>query len=412
MLSDQVKLLEMSEDEVSEWQKKIERIDKKLTEKYYDDSSRHTKIVGSVGRGTAIAGNSDYDVLYELPHDVFKRISNHQGNGQSDLLQEIRDQILETYSTTSVSGDGQVVVIEFSDGSKMEILPAFEQSDGSFKHPDSNDGGSWKTTNPQPEIDSATKANSESGGIYSDLCRMLRKWKNRQGFAFKGLLIDTLVYKFLETQDDNDVQLTWSLVEELLNFLSQENPKQSYWCAMGSGQYIYDDGRFVTHAKKLLELLEKSKNKENKLADAFGFKREQQKAENEEFIEDKFRIDIRYDITLDCDVTADGFRTMKLSEYLFRGLKLKNHKHLTFQVVHSDIPEHINVKYYWKVRNIGLEAVGKERGEILRDKKFISRHKESADFSGPHYVECYAVSNGVVIAMDHIDVPIDTENGY
>lgn len=409
MLSDQVKLLEISEDEASEWRKKIERINKKLTEKYYDDSSHHTKIVGSVGRGTAIAGNSDYDVLYRLPQDVFKRISSHQGNGQSDLLQEIRDQILETYSTTSVSGDGQVVVIEFSDGSKMEILPAFEQPDGSFKHPDSNDGGSWKTTNPQPEIDSATKANSESGGIYSDLCRMLRKWKNRQGFAFKGLLIDTLVYKFLETQDYDGIQLTWSLVEELLKFLSKENPKQSYWCAMGSGQYIYDNGRFVKHAKKLLKLLETSKNKENKLADAFGFKREQQKAKNEEFIEDKFRIDIRYNITLDCDVAADGFRTMKLSEYLFKGLKLKNHKYLTFQVVHSDIPEYINLKYYWKVRNVGLEAIGKERGEIRQDKR---QHKEYSNFSGQHYVECYAVSNGVVIAMAHIDVPIDTKNGF
>lgn len=410
MLVDQAKQLEISKDEASEWKKRIERIDKKLTEKYYDDDERHTKMVGSVGRDTAITGNSDYDVLYKLPQEVFKRINGHQGNGQSDLLQEIRDQILETYSTTSVSGDGQVVVVEFSKNGKIEVLPAFEQSDGSFKHPDSNNGGNWKTTNPQPEIDSATKTNSESNGVYGSLCRMLRKWKNRQGFAFKGILIDTLVYNFLETQDEKS-QLTWSLVEDLIKFLSKEDPSQAYWCAMGSGQHIYDDGQFVKRAKKLLRALEKSRNKENKLAAAFGFKREQKKAPNEEFIEDKFQIDIRYDIALDCEITADGFRTKKLSEYLAMKLKLKNHKHLAFQVVNSNIPKDISVDYYWKVRNVGPEAAGRERGEIIRDKKYASRHEESADFSGPHYVECYAVSNGVVIAMDYINVPIDTENG-
>ena len=407
MLVDQAKQLEISQDEASEWQKRIERIDKKLTEKYYDGSGSHIKMVGSVGRGTAIAGNSDYDILYQLPQEVFKRINGHQGNGQSDLLQEIRDQILETYSTTSVSGDGQVVVVEFSNNGKIEILPAFEQSDGSFKYPDSNNGGNWGITNPQPEIDSAISINNKSKGIYGNLCRMLRKWKNRQGFVFKGLLIDTLVYKFLETQDEKP-QLTWSLVEDLMDFLSKEDPSQAYWCAMGSGQRIYDSGQFVKHAKKLLKVLEKSRNKENKLADAFGFKREQGKAPNEEFIEDKFQVDVRYTITLDCEITADGFRDKKLSEYLFMGLKLKNHKRLTFQVVRSNVPRYINVEYYWKVRNVGPEAVGRERGEIKQDKR---QHKEYSNFSGQHYVECYAVSNGIVIAMSHIDVPIDTENG-
>nr|WP_257885124.1 DNA polymerase III subunit delta [Streptococcus pneumoniae] len=61
---------------------------------------------------------------------------------------------------------------------------------------------------------------------------------------------------------------------------------------------------------------------------------------------------------------------------------------------------------YWKVRNIGAEAIRRncERGAIFSGK---IKHHEDSQFKGDHYVECYAVLDNTVIARDRITVPID-----
>ena len=56
-----------------------------------------------------------------------------------------------------IHGDGQVVVINFTDGMKFEVLPAFCQLDwlgnwnGKYDYPDSNMVGNWLTTDPKIE---------------------------------------------------------------------------------------------------------------------------------------------------------------------------------------------------------------------------------------------------------------------
>nr|WP_265091541.1 hypothetical protein [Acinetobacter sp. AC1-2] len=35
----------------------------------------------------------------------------------------------------------------------VEVQPVFKQEDGSYKYPDTYNGGSWKITKPQAEID-------------------------------------------------------------------------------------------------------------------------------------------------------------------------------------------------------------------------------------------------------------------
>ena len=64
------------------------------------------------------------------------------------------------------------------------------------------------------------------------------------------------------------------------------------------------------------------------------------------------------------------------------------------------------MKYYWKVRNFGVEA---QRQEQLRGKLFKGRsiRREHTKYkSMRHYVECYVVDNDVVIARSKLIVPI------
>jgi hypothetical protein len=64
----------------------------------------------------------------------------------------------------------------------------------------------------------------------------------------------------------------------------------------------------------------------------------------------------------------------------------------------------------WKVTNRGEHAIKRDciRGQIIDDAGSLER-KESTNFKGSHFVECYIIKDNMVLAMDSIDVPISEE---
>lgn len=78
----------------------------------------------------------------------------------------------------------------------------------------------------------------------------------------------------------------------------------------------------------------------------------------EEFIEDKFPIDIREYLKVDCEVKQNGFRKFFLREILKRRIPLKYRKDLLFEI--KEISVHKPYEIYWKVLNRGEEAKKKK----------------------------------------------------
>ena len=109
---------------------RYKRVTRAVNRAFWDSDSEtaHSRYVGSYGRGTAI-DTSDIDILIALPRAKYEQYDSRKGNGQSQLLQALKDAILLTYPRSEVKADGQVVDIFFSDGMKFEILPAFQQLD-------------------------------------------------------------------------------------------------------------------------------------------------------------------------------------------------------------------------------------------------------------------------------------------
>jgi len=226
---------------------RYKRITKQLNIDFWDTDSEtsHSLYVGSYGRGTEIY-TSDIDILFRLPYEVYKRTNNHEGNGQSALLSETRDSLKNTYSTSHIKGDGQVIGINFEDGINFEIAPAFINKDDSYTYPDSNDGGKWKTTNPRSEIEAIRKANNQWNGNLGNLCRMVRAWKEKWDVPIGGLLIDTLAYNFLENWKDKDKSFTYYdwMTRDFFKFLKDQDEDKNYWLAPGSNQYVRRKGKF------------------------------------------------------------------------------------------------------------------------------------------------------------------------
>ena len=112
-------------------------------------------------------------MIFQLPYSVYEQYDRYIGNGQSALLQAVKTSIEKTYSRTSIRADGQVILVPFTDGIIFEVVPAFINKDGSYTFPDSNNGGSWKNTNPKPEIEAIRTRNNACNGNLISLCRMM-----------------------------------------------------------------------------------------------------------------------------------------------------------------------------------------------------------------------------------------------
>ncbi len=239
---------------VSSISSRYQNITRRLNTDFWSTSSEtsHSLYVGSYGRNTAISGFSDLDMMFQLPYAKYEQYSNYSGNGQSALLQEVKRSIEKTYSTTSIKADGQVIVVPFDDGIIFEVVPAFSNKDDSYTFPNANSGGSWKTTNPKPEIKAIRDRNNACNKNLIPLCRMMRSWKNKWNVPIGGLLIDTLAYQFIENYEYKDKSYTYYdyICRDFFKWMADQNNEQEYWKAPGSGQYVYGKELFQYKAKQ------------------------------------------------------------------------------------------------------------------------------------------------------------------
>lgn len=412
-------------DNADEISKRYGEVTASLNKKFRDTESKtlNSLGVGSIGRYTAIKGISDLDMLYIMPKGLW---NEYKDNKQYQLLSDTKDAIKCRYPRTKVFVDRLVVCVQYTNF-HIEVQPVFEQDDGSFKYPDSYNGGAWKITKPREEIKAISDSDVQTNGNLRRLCKMARAWKNKHGVGIGGLLIDTLAYNFLKSTTDYDNKsygyygfMSRDFFEYLMN-----QPNQDYYAALGSNQRVRVKKKFQRKAKKAYDLCVKAigagdtnaaydkwkkvygrpfPNRPTTSNDTATFS-EQTWRNTEQFIEDMFVIDIRYNMTIDCDISQNGFRENSLSYFLRNKFRLRREKALKFYIKYHDIKGDYSI--YWKVLNRGEIAKQRDmiRGEIFSDSG-SERNYETTDFRGEHIVECYAVKNGVVVAKDRIDVPI------
>lgn len=258
--------LRMSKDTVDTIVYRCKRITKQLNKDFYNSDSEvnHSFYAGSYGRGTDILV-SDIDMIFHLPYSQYVKYNAYIGNGQSSLLQAVKTSIEKTYKS-SMKADGQVIVISFTDGIVFELVPAFINDNGSYTFADTNNGGSWKVTNPKPEITEMTAKNILWNKNLKRLCRMARAWKYCWDVPMGGLLIDTLAYNFMKGCEYKDKSYLYYdfISRDFFKFLSEQKTEQNYWLSPGANQYVWRKGKFEYKAKQCyniaLEAIEKEKD--------------------------------------------------------------------------------------------------------------------------------------------------------
>lgn len=237
---------------------RYKRITARLNSDFWSTSSEttHSLYVGSYGRGTAICGFSDLDMIFQLPFDLYQRFDDYATNGQSALLQLVKQSIEKTYSGTSIRADGQVIIVPFTDGASFEVVPAFLNTDNSFTYPDANSGGRWRITNPKPEIAAIRERNQSCNRNLVPLCQMMRAWKRTWDVPIGGLLIDSLAYRFIADWEYRDKSYLYYdyMCRDFFRWMGEQDPDQEYWAAPGSEQRVYGKGLFQSKANICLRL--------------------------------------------------------------------------------------------------------------------------------------------------------------
>ena len=411
-----IELIEYNKIEESEYITTVKGIVKKLNDVYYSINSDNENfyLAGSINRKTAIK-QSDIDLCFVLPDEIYTKYSNRKGNEQSALLQEVKNHLKIKYPNTEIKADGQVVDANFK-SRLIELIPCFEFADKTLKYPDTNNGGSWLTTSPY-KIKLIVDQFCKFHPLYRELCQLIRTWKEELSVNIKGIEIDMLLMEFLEINFNYNCSNLKKIIFidfliDFFNFLLSYS--KTFLTIRGDNEQIkFDKNKIKSKVKDSIEKLNEvdSYNLWENCKSMFGkgFPNIQKSVGlSEQFIQDKFNVKITKSLKIDCKICRNGFIDRKLLEVLQSKkttdkFVIETASRLEFYIDNTDVIKPFDI--YWKVRNVGEIAEKRNaiRGEIIKGKE---KHFESSDFHGPHYVECFIVKDDVCVARDRIDVYI------
>jgi hypothetical protein len=383
-----------------------------------DSSTKRLKI-GSHGKYTELQSeNGDLDMIFKISQETLERYQAHTSNGPAELLRRARERLQVTYPNISTQHRvwGKVVLIEFATGYNVEVMPAFEEPNGTFTIPNTENDGSWDKYDPRAEMDNIKRSNDETG-ITRRMIRMVKHWNNNTGHTIKSYIIENLVVAYLD--DEYNGQQWSELIEGFFAWLPYQEDaglsddalsristatnriviardyeiQESYEDACLQWRVVFRS-EFPTYDETLVTV----RRLENRFPSA-----------DEQWIEDRYpvQIDSSLNLRVESLVNKEGWRVAsRLRDALtaFHG-KLPKSAKVEFRAV---IDNASTYNFRWKVRNLSIEAQkdGKLRGKIEPPTSNQAVYKDSTAFEGTHYVECYAIKDGVVVARKKEFVPI------
>ena len=381
--------------------KKYDGVCAKLHDHYYTTKySGCTKLlIGSYGKKTNIRPARDIDVIFIMPPDKYDQYADNQSNGQSQLLQDIKRILEEKYHDTPIKAFGKVVVIEFSDTQhQVELLPAWENDDGTFTIANSENGGSWEHWDPRSEIKKIKDSNGRTGRTRF-LIRMVKKWTENCTAKIKSYQIENRVVDYFATNTFSEKEYP-ALVHDFFDYFHQ----------------IASDQELKSHLETALNRSKKACEFEDngELDNAAG--------EWRKIFGDDFPASVAKSISASDSIKptlADyshveplkwkyvGNNKVRIDAYVYDDQKTKK-----FGGINSDgrnISSGFCLKYvadtdivgmfqyYWQVVNTGQEAV---TANDLRGSLFLGDQVrwEHTKYKGKHWIECFIVQNGTCVA--------------
>lgn len=233
-----------------------------LQKKYFPTSQKvsdHVTLLGSLAKDTGVEPLRDADVLFRMPPGTYTRFNDYSGNGQSALLQEVRNVLRDRYPRTDIRGDGPVVVVSFSDFPAVEVVPGVLLDDGSniisangFV-PVTRDGGSWESANYGAEWSAINSLDVSLDGQLRRLIQYMKAWRVQHAASLKSIVIELMATDFMRRWPSDQTTFSFDdwLVRDFLGYIVQ-NYYTKYQMP-GTGKEIDTGVGWITQAKESVE---------------------------------------------------------------------------------------------------------------------------------------------------------------
>ena len=386
---------------------------------------------GSIAMSTVVQNDDkDYDIDIAV---IFDEENIGSDTGTTTIKHIVTNALKKKCSNFKKAPEAltNCVRIEYADGYHVDFAIYKKTSDGTYYHA----GSSWQERNPMSIKNWFSDAVKNKGDKLRSVVRLSKMFcKSRSSWQMPGGLIQSVlcdecfveyerldecfyytmkgIIKRLEEsievynptdgtkslllkQKDRDKMNNWKQrlsdkLDKIDVILKSDCTKKqafdSWYKVFNHDFWLYSDNEFT-------------QNSYANVVKSYTY------ASSEEYIRNKYKIDINYSARIDCNVEANGFRSRLLSHILKCREWLPKSRTLTFYC-ETDTPAPYEV--LWKIRNVGFEAERRKmiRGEIIRSNYGRTKRREHTDFEGPHFVECYIIKNDVCVAIARIDVPI------
>ena len=254
--------ISLTSNQMSDGSSKRESVCKILNDNYYNfvSGTANSRYVGSWDKMTRVRPPRDVDVMFSLPKSVYDRYQSRSGNKQSQLLQEIKGVLQNTYPSTFIKGHGPVVVVNFTSYA-VEILPAFKLSNSGYYIPDTSDDGKYLTTDPDAEKKKLTDEGHE--GNTRNLVRMLKCWQSECSVPMKSFWLELLAIDFLSTwehADKSKVYYDWMVRDFLIYLVGKAS---SFVIVPGTYEIIWIGDAWRSRAESARDRAKKATEYEN-----------------------------------------------------------------------------------------------------------------------------------------------------
>lgn len=231
--------LELTTQQVDDGNTKVRGVVSCLNAAYFGHSSETANafLIGSWAKGTRVRPPRDVDLYFVLPPAVYHRFAGYASgvNKQSALLQEVKAKLLAKYGTSSIRGDGPVVLAGFTSYS-VEVVPAFALTEErTYWVCDTKNGGSYMKTKPLHEVNFIEVADKNSAGNVRHLIRFLKAWQAWCSVPIKSFYLELLAVEYLEQSEWRHKDFFW------YDWLCRDFFK---WMLTKSGSFVLAPGTY------------------------------------------------------------------------------------------------------------------------------------------------------------------------
>jgi len=277
----------LTENQETDAKTKYTGVCKTLHKSYYENDydGKSKFLFGSYKTNTntrPLSVDQDVDVIFKIPEETYNKFKGYQGNGPSALLQEIKEILKKAYpNTAEIKAWGKIVFVKFADNRhNIEVVPAFELEDKTFKIPNSENNGSWDDFDPREQVDKFQSSNGKTDSLTADLTRMMKTWVQvtssleYKSYTLLNDIIDFLNSNYKEGADFSDYHLVirdcfkhlknngvssldshlktaLDRTEKAVDFIDDDKPKEASleWCKIFGNEYPLVSENPVTESK-------------------------------------------------------------------------------------------------------------------------------------------------------------------